>query len=175
MVDETSENSAKENSLNTVIVNCLLTAQFKFRLLQEAYAIANFLAEACPNPRLAIVGISELLINAVEHGNLGITYEEKTKLQVENQWIPEIERRLSLEENKNKFVSVDFTRLDTELHIRVTDEGQGFDWHKFVQPAEKSSITHGRGIPIAKNVAFSKLQYFGKGNEVLGIIELSKI
>ncbi len=165
-------------------------AEFSFKDLAGATAVANFLALACPNPRLAVVGINEILFNAIEHGNLGITYEEKSQLQKERNWIEEIERRLQLPEYKNKCVKVEFIRLPKELHIKVIDEGDGFDWKQFEfgdgkdklendknkfndNKKEKQHLSHGRGIPIAKNLIFSRLEFAGKGNEVLGVISLS--
>jgi hypothetical protein len=55
-----------------------------------------------PEPRSAVYGLNELLINAVEHGNLGITYDEKIKLVVEGRLESEIERRLALPQNQAK-------------------------------------------------------------------------
>lgn len=153
--------------------NTLYNAQFKFRTIAEAQVVANFLASACPNPRLAIVGITEIFMNAIEHGNLGITYEEKTKLQQDNHWIPEIDRRLNLPENIQKYVEVIFTRLDQELQIKIIDQGPGFDWKKFEElNNERALSTHGRGIPIAKSVVFSRLEFLGSGNQVVGTIPL---
>jgi hypothetical protein len=168
----------------------LIQGHFSLRGLAEAYAIARFISRACPNPRLSLVGITELLLNAIEHGNLGISYEEKTQLQKDNNWIPEIERRLSLAENQNKYVDVNVERKEKEqeLHIRIVDQGSGFDWRQFLEPDEvkdetkqasnqetvkpSRTSTHGRGIPMARGLAFSRLEYFGKGNEVLGVISL---
>ena len=43
--------------------------------------LATLLSNICPDPQRVVVGMSELLINAVEHGNLGITYDEKGVLK----------------------------------------------------------------------------------------------
>jgi hypothetical protein len=48
-----------------------------------------------------VVGICELLLNAVEHSNLGITYEEKTRLDEPGTWEAEVHRRLRLPEYAN--------------------------------------------------------------------------
>jgi hypothetical protein len=45
------------------------------RVQRAARDVATILANACPDPDSAVVGLTELLLNAVEHGNLGITYE----------------------------------------------------------------------------------------------------
>jgi hypothetical protein len=50
----------------------LVNGVFHFQTLQEANLLANSFAHACPKPEKVILGLSELFINAVEHGNLGI-------------------------------------------------------------------------------------------------------
>lgn len=151
----------------------LTEGHFRFRLLPDAHVVSNFLAYACPNPRIAVVGISEILINAIEHGNLGISYEEKSKLQQDNKWIPEIERRLNLPENIHKHVDVYFKRSETEIMIKVSDQGDGFDWRKYQELDQKNKLgTHGRGIVMAKNLVFNKIEFSEKGNEVTCFIPL---
>ena len=47
---------------------------FRFRTLEDARALAAAFAALCEEPDLAGMGLVELLVNAVEHGNLGITF-----------------------------------------------------------------------------------------------------
>ena len=67
-------------------IACLSRAEFRFRSLDEAAALAALLSSLCPNPDMAAIGLSELLVNAVEHGNLGITYAEKSTLMSGGNW-----------------------------------------------------------------------------------------
>lgn len=68
---------------------------FQIRDLEQGRRLARLLAQACPDcPARAIHGLQELLINAVEHGNLGMTYAEKGSLLLEDRWEQEVERRL---------------------------------------------------------------------------------
>src|SRR5258708_3286346 len=53
---------------------------YQIRTLHEASELAHLLAAAHPDPDRVVVGLTELLVNAVEHGNLGITYREKADL-----------------------------------------------------------------------------------------------
>jgi anti-sigma regulatory factor (Ser/Thr protein kinase) len=156
-----------------LIPELLQSATFHFKELHEAQALADFLGQACPKSRLTTLGLSEIFINAIEHGNLGITSEEKASLQKENNWIAEIQRRLTLPEHKDKFVSVAFSRGETEIRIITTDQGQGFAW-QYSEVAQNSlnQAMHGRGIAIAKELAFERLEFSEKGNEVTCIISL---
>lgn len=153
--------------------NLLSEGHFRFQNLEEAQALTEFLAEICPNKSLAHMGISELFCNAVEHGNLGISAEEKAALQKNGLWLSEINHRLALPENINKWVEVFVTRLPTELHIKVVDQGRGFDWHPYQTNNKNINLdTHGRGIIMARDLVFNKLEFSGLGNVVTGIIHL---
>ena len=68
---------------------------FTFKTLHSARDLATVLANACPDPRRVVIGLTELLVNAVEHGNLEISYAEKGLLQDQGQWETEVARRLS--------------------------------------------------------------------------------
>lgn len=159
--------------LARLMKNC----QFKYQNLREAEILSTFIANACPEPERRITGLWELLLNAVEHGNLGITYEEKGQLQEQLIWQKEIERRLTLTENLDKYVTVGFERLDDSIRIRIQDQGQGFDWKSYLDfSPDRVFDTHGRGIAMARRMSFENLEYLGNGNTiVLSIALLSKI
>ena len=69
-------------------------ADFHFQTLAEAENVASAIAQVCPDPVMAGLGLRELMVNAIEHGNLGITHEEKTELVRNATWEREIEARL---------------------------------------------------------------------------------
>jgi CheY-like chemotaxis protein len=151
----------------------LKEAKFRFRTLPEANLLASFLAQSCPNPRLAALGIAEILINAVEHGNLAIDYAEKSKLQGQNDWLEEVDRRLNSSENSEKHVDVTLLRTDSEIKIIVRDQGAGFDWKKFQDLDPRHCLeSHGRGIVMARSLAFERLEYSEQGNEVCCMVAL---
>lgn len=151
----------------------IVNASFMLQTLEEAQIAANFMARSCPNPRLAAVAICELLINAIEHGNLGIGYAEKTRLTQSQSWLDEIHRRLSLPTNAKKYVKVDFHKDQTSIKIKISDQGKGFDWQKY-QEIDLNRVydRHGRGILMAKNLAFKTMHYLGNGNQVECTIDL---
>lgn len=72
----------------------LCQGEFVFSTLAEAHDLASALSSLCRDRESASVGLIELLVNAVEHGNLEITYEEKTELRKNFNWEEEIARRL---------------------------------------------------------------------------------
>ena len=115
------------------------------------------------------------MVNAIEHGNLGITYAEKTDLMLASAWSTEVERRLALPENQNKYAALHFEATDDTIRIHIKDQGRGFDWQKYLEFApERLTDPHGRGIATTRIVAFSTLQYLGCGNEVICTIPLAR-
>lgn len=154
-------------------VGTLVEGQFRFRTVAQAMAIAGFLSQACPEPERTVVGLGELLVNAVEHGNLGISYEEKSKLLSEGCWGEEVERRLCLPENCDKQARVTFQREPGRIVVTVSDEGRGFDWQRFLDVTPERALSrHGRGIAMARRMSFSRLEYHAPGNEVTAVVEL---
>ncbi len=143
----------------------LQSGVFLLRTLREAERLALWIANATPNPARAM-GIHEILINAIEHGNLGITYDEKTELLNDGIWHKEVDRRLTLPENAGKTVRVGVVREPDKLRIRIEDSGPGFDSAKYLDFDEARVFdNHGRGIALTR--AAMDLLYEGTGNAVV--------
>lgn len=148
---------------------------FTIQTLDEGRDLAKQLAQQCPNPETAFIGLIELLINAIEHGNLGITYAQKSHLQSQDRWEEEMERRLALPEYAEKRVTLQTWRTEETLCFHIQDQGHGFDWKPFltINP-ERVLHSHGRGIAMACHMSFDTLEYQGNGNEVLATIRINE-
>ncbi|MCF6251795.1 MAG: response regulator [Methylococcaceae bacterium] len=152
----------------------LTSARFEFKTLDEARSIASLVSNACPEPAGIVMGLTELMINAVEHGNLGITYAEKSILNEQGTWVDEVNTRLQLAKNINKAVSINFLRNADYIEITVIDQGEGFDWKDYMDfDPDRVMDNHGRGIAVANKLSFSAVEYKGKGNEVCATLNLS--
>ena len=153
----------------------LKQAEFSIRTVDEASQLASFIARACPNAEMVVMGISELLINAVEHGNLGLSYAEKSSLKRDDCWRPEIDRRAALPSNIEKEVKLQFQRDERSITLRVIDQGNGFDWQSFLEiDPERAFDPNGRGIALARLLSFSTLIYEGGGNTAVATISLAE-
>lgn len=151
----------------------LQTGQFSYRDLDEAYLLANYLARICPEPERVIQGMQELLVNAVEHGNLAISYQEKSELLRSGTWSQEIQRRLELPEFIDRKVTVMFERTPTSLKFTIRDQGDGFDWEQYLDfSAERAFDLHGRGIAMAGKLSFDRLEFLANGNTVVASVSL---
>ncbi len=148
-------------------VGLLKSALFEFKTLEEARSIALLISNACPDPSNIVMGLTELMVNAVEHGNLGISYDEKSVFNQKGIWEDEVNKRIQLDENKNKTASISFIRKNNSITITVIDQGKGFDWKTYMDfDPERVMDNHGRGIAVANKLSFSSVEYKGKGNEV---------
>jgi CheY-like chemotaxis protein/anti-sigma regulatory factor (Ser/Thr protein kinase) len=163
----------KEVYKHARIMGMMQSGHFHFCTLEQGRNLASMLANACPDPSRAVSGLSELMINAVEHGNLAITYEQKSVLNKNGNWEAEVNRRLAIPENACKVVEVDYARVNGEILITITDQGEGFDWRPFMElSAERAFDTHGRGIAMSRLLSFDRLEYRGNGNEVLAVLNV---
>ena len=152
----------------------LTNASFTFRTLEEGRTLAALLAKACPNPERAALGLCELLVNAVEHGNLGIDYDRKGELNSAGRWADEVAQRLAQPENADKKVNVTLERTRTEVKITILDQGRGFDWLAYLElDPTRAFDSHGRGIAMARRLSFGDLQFRQGGREVEARISLT--
>lgn len=150
-------------------------AEFAIRTVDEASQLASFIAQACPDPETAVIGISELLVNGIEHGNLGLSYAEKAQLKREDNWRTEIDRRSTLPENIGKQLWVSLLRQNDGVLLRVADQGKGFDWQNYLEiDPERAFDPNGRGIALARLLSFSSIHYEGCGNVAVATISRSK-
>lgn len=114
------------------------------------------------------VAFTELLVNAVEHGNCGISYEEKT------QHLASGGDPVALIDERNKDPDIARRKIYLSYHIgaerstfTIRDEGSGFPWREYEAARGSAGIleSHGRGILMAK-AYLSELRYNDTGNEV---------
>lgn len=148
-------------------VKLLETGTFKFQSLEDVQAVSSLVACACAEPEKVALGLSELMVNAVEHGNLAISYEEKSTFRKEDRWESEIKNRLQLEENKLRFANIEVINSTDAVIYTIKDEGNGFDWQGFLEfDTSRVMDNHGRGIAMANKLYFSTLEYLGNGNTV---------
>ncbi|MDR2072019.1 MAG: cyclic nucleotide-binding domain-containing protein, partial [Spirochaetaceae bacterium] len=120
------------------------------------------------NKTKLLLALSELIINAVEHGNCGISYDEKTEA---------LERGLSVVDlvmEKCKDPVIRAKKVDLQWEIRqdtsvfiIRDEGEGFNVMEHMRKIARQDVysLHGRGIRMASMLS-SEIRYNDKGNQV---------
>ncbi len=146
------------------VFKLLDAGKFHFRAPAEAESLSVQIANAAANPTKALI-ITELMLNAIEHGNLEITYQEKTEFIEKGTLREEIRRRLEIPEHINKQVVVSVARNLHDMVVEIADNGKGFDFHKFLEMDESRVFdNHGRGVAMVS--AQFKVEYLERGNIV---------
>jgi anti-sigma regulatory factor (Ser/Thr protein kinase) len=115
--------------------------------------------------------LTELFVNALDHGVLGLTSELKASAEGFSQYYTERERRL-------KSLVDGCVELQISHHpfpnggrilIKVKDSGQGFDIKQFyenrVENSLDTSLLSGRGIDLVEQLC-DRLDFQGSGNTV---------
>jgi anti-sigma regulatory factor (Ser/Thr protein kinase) len=165
----------REVENRTSAIGLIMGGLFQVRTLEEAGNLSTMLSIACPDPARVVVGLRELIVNAIEHGNLGITCEEKGDLIREGRWREEIERRLELPEYRDRCATVQFRRERHRAIFQVRDEGAGFDFTRYMKfDPLRLMAPNGRGIALAASMSFDSLTYIGAGNDVVAIANFTR-
>jgi len=140
---------------------------FHYKSISEARNLASLLSHLSSHPHKAAVGLNELMINAVEHGNLGISYQEKSTLIAARTLSDEIEERLNSTHHQDKFVTVGVDVAASGTTIEIQDMGQGFDFSEYLTfSMNRLTDAHGRGILMASQNCFQSMQYSQAGTRV---------
>lgn len=145
--------------------------RFRLQTPDEARAVASLMASCFQDPEKALLGIYELLINAVEHGNLEIGYEGKAQLLQAGTLQHEIARRLTQAHYKDRTVEATVHKKPEGTYAIIQDSGRGFPWREFLQ-VDSARATHlnGRGIAKANHLSFDKLSFNEEGNRAVGFM-----
>jgi DNA-binding response OmpR family regulator len=153
-------------TLNLVIDN-IKSCSFEIKEFHEARKLANYLSRFSNDPGKYVVGLTALMVNAIEHGNLELGFDKKQDLLVEGTYDEEVEKRLKNPLYKDKRVLIEIFKKEKQgiFSIVIKDEGSGFDWQDYMD-FEPTRMTdpNGRGIAMAAIMNPNGLEYWGKGN-----------
>jgi CheY-like chemotaxis protein len=169
-------NKLKEN-LKKTDITLGLTDEWKlsFRTHEQATSIAKLVAKACPSPERNLVGLLEILLNAVEHGIAEIGYQNKTKFMQQGIFKSELEKRLNQDEKKNQYANLHFLKHKDHISVQVDDPGPGFNWKEYLEfNIRRATDSHGRGIAMAKSFSFDSIIFSEQGNCVTAKINKIK-
>jgi PAS domain S-box-containing protein len=113
--------------------------------------------------------IRELLINAMEHGNFGLSFEEKSEALMNGTYIKILMDRQKDPIYTKKRITVEYSLTPEKLDVIITDEGDGFEHQKILKRSLEDElnelVSNGRGIALSKKFLDS-ITYNEKGNSV---------
>jgi CheY-like chemotaxis protein/anti-sigma regulatory factor (Ser/Thr protein kinase) len=160
---------------NELISPSLITEEKNFILLPLKINIVPVLNQVVMNFRLLFpdseiinlkIGIEEMINNAVEHGCLGIGFEEKNKALQTGAYIDLVKEKKRLLETTPRKIFITSRFTETGITVIVRDEGEGFDWRVLPGLSKENLLQYnGRGIFLTK-IFFDSVEYNEKGNEV---------
>lgn len=157
-----------ENSIETAdpSIKFLQQAVFKIRKPEQVTHLAASISSIAEQKKEVALVFTELLLNAIEHGNLGIGYQRKGELLEAGKFDQEVKRLLTLPENIRKNVAISYMRSGKTVKLRIHDNGKGFDWKEFTKmDATRFVDLNGRGIAYASIVGIP-LHYSENGSQV---------
>ena len=118
-----------------------------------------------------LLGLREIVLNALEHGNLEIDFKQKTEALENRSYMQLLNSRLQEPKFNKRKITIEYTLKPKKVSYVVKDEGKGFNFEYFEQQKHQKKSKnkplplHGRGIMMTKNV-FDQVIYKNKGTEV---------
>lgn len=111
------------------------------------------------------IGLQEILINAIEHGNLEITNREKGEFLDRGDYGRILKERVQDPKYKDRVVDIKVFSTPEYLKIVIQDMGRGFDPSQIPDPENPENFLKesGKGILMAIH-AFDKIEYNEVGN-----------
>ncbi|MCD6292487.1 MAG: response regulator [Deltaproteobacteria bacterium] len=129
--------------------------------------LANEIKLSCRIPRSHLpgmrMGLHELIVNAIEHGNLELDSELKQR----HNYLEFLKRRSLESRFSQRKVTIEVTIAAKTFSCIIRDQGPGFDWRSLPDPGDPENLfkPHGRGIIMAGNF-FYEFSFNEKGNQV---------
>lgn len=157
-----------------------------FEFEKQKYSIGNYLITADEithritrnlkkyldpaNIKMLQIALREIIINAIEHGNLGVTFEEKSESMMNDNYFNLIRERQLETKNLHKKIHIEYSVDSARVVYIISDEGEGFNFKHFTELTQnevnENFLTHGRGIKMTQG-AFDVVTYNSKGNQVI--------
>ncbi|MBX7058584.1 MAG: ATP-binding protein [Leptospirales bacterium] len=131
-------------------------------------AITSNLSRYCDEDTAYAVkaGVKEMLMNAIEHGNLAISFDEKHRSTSEGTHFQLIKQRQQHPDYRKRTVTVVYSLRPERVLFVIRDQGAGFDHRTALQREQVDADRyHGRGILLTRQV-FDVIRYNETGNQV---------
>jgi PAS domain-containing protein len=113
------------------------------------------------------IGLREILINSIEHGNLAITFDEKSRTIESGTYLDLIKERQRDPRYRDRSIGVLYSLRRNRVLFAIRDGGAGFDHRAaFTREPVGTDMFHGRGIAIVRRF-FDVVRYNDAGNRVL--------
>lgn len=153
-------------------IECVISEQKTLQFGNDLEKLPYFINQAvmnarsvCPDVDMLKMALGEIVLNAVEHGNLNISMEEKSRAVKKGTFEDLLKQRRRNPTLSKRLVTLQLFMDQEILEYIVTDQGDGFDYQKEFDPDPHAHIGSGLGVQIARNF-FNEVIYEGRGNRV---------
>lgn len=113
------------------------------------------------------MALREAIINSIEHGNLNLTFDDKTGLPDGESYFNIIKERQMDPALTEKKVTINYSLTPDKVTYEISDEGKGFDYLSMLErdpvSPENLMLGHGRGLLMITS-AFDRVEFNDKGN-----------
>ena len=116
---------------------------------------------------LFAAALYEVIMNAIEHGNLNILYEMKKEWLKKNIYHKKLKELLKTDKAKGSHVYISLEIQENSIIINVKDQGAGFKPKKEMKKINNDGFAreNGRGMMMIKSY-FDEVKYNKKGNSI---------
>ncbi|MFT3694105.1 MAG: ATP-binding protein [Kofleriaceae bacterium] len=142
-----------------------MVARFEFQSREEAATVAQQVAATLPEAVRVEFILVELMVNAVEHGNLEIK-AAKAELVRRGELEQEVARRRLDPKFKDRIAWLEVTRDEDHVTFVIGDQGPGFAWCDQSVGIATNEQPSGRGLVLARLMSSSGLTFNPEGNIV---------
>jgi ActR/RegA family two-component response regulator len=145
------------------------TLQFGNDIDSLPYIINQAVSNAsvvCPDVPMLKMALGEVVLNAIEHGNLGIGMKEKSAAMEKDSYRDLLRERLEDPHYAGRVVTLQVSMTRDELKYTVTDQGTGFDHKALFRKGPQTPAGSGMGLIVARSF-FTRLSFRGRGNQVI--------
>ncbi|MGF1621974.1 MAG: hypothetical protein ACFCUR_15330 [Rhodomicrobiaceae bacterium] len=156
-------------------VMLLESCKFRFRTPEDVETLLPIVAKLFPDPERSVAGLAELMLNAIEHGNLEVGHERKAEWVARGVYQSELAKRLQTPPFSNRWAELIVNRREDGIMIVIMDEGCGFCWQDLIRGAganETGAIARpcGDGLSRARLESFDDVRFNHIGNQVTAFV-----
>jgi CheY-like chemotaxis protein/anti-sigma regulatory factor (Ser/Thr protein kinase) len=166
----------RERSSHARLMGCLKRGQFQFMLGNDASLIPSLISHVqslvssvglCDEANVirVCIALEEALRNALFHGNLELTSEQREGDSAEYERL--VEERSSAEPYARRELSITVEVTPTSGRFVIRDQGPGFDPSKLPDPTDPENLekVSGRGLLLMRTF-MDEVTFNPSGNEV---------
>jgi hypothetical protein len=152
----------------------LESCKFRFRTPADVEKLVPIIAKMFPEPERSAAGLAELMMNAIEHGNLEIGHERKADWVARGIYRAELMKRLHTPPFSHRRAELIVNRREDGIMIVIMDEGCGFCWqdvvHSETQGHGAAAVHCGEGLARVSRESFDDVRFNQVGNQVTAFI-----